>query len=280
MLTIRDSAGWQYTYVHVNNDSPGTDDNANPAQWIFTPGISLGATVTAGQHIGYLGDSGNAESSSPHLHFEIRRPDGTYLNPYSSLRLAQGYPVDGRCRYDTNPPSSPSSASGAGYWIASNDGGVFTFGALRFHGSMGGTRLAKPVVGMEATPSNNGYWLVASDGGIFTFGDAGFFGSTGAMALAKPVVGMAATPTGNGYWLVASDGGIFTFGSAGYYGSMPGFGWCSMPPAIMMRPSSTGAGYWILTNDGAIFTFGDAMYHGGVNALGLSSYAPPVAMAL
>ncbi|HVE75170.1 MAG TPA: peptidoglycan DD-metalloendopeptidase family protein, partial [Actinomycetota bacterium] len=46
MLTIRDSAGWQYTYVHVNNDSPGTDDNANPAQWIFTPGISLGATVT------------------------------------------------------------------------------------------------------------------------------------------------------------------------------------------------------------------------------------------
>ena len=31
--------------------------------------------------------------------------------------------------------------------------------------------LAKPIVGMAATPGK-GYWLVASDGGIFTFGDA------------------------------------------------------------------------------------------------------------
>jgi hypothetical protein len=51
--------------------------------------------------------------------------------------------------------------------------------------------LAKPIVGMAATPDGGGYWLVASDGGIFSFGDADFYGSTGAMALAKPIVGMA-----------------------------------------------------------------------------------------
>src|SRR5581483_8587146 len=45
------------------------------------------------------------------------------------------------------------------------------------YGSAGGAHLAKPVVGMEATPTGKGYWLVASDGGIFGFGDAGFFGS-------------------------------------------------------------------------------------------------------
>ena len=36
-----------------------------------------------------MGDSGNAESSVPHLHFEIHRPDGTPVNPYTSLRAAE-----------------------------------------------------------------------------------------------------------------------------------------------------------------------------------------------
>ncbi len=88
----------------------------------------------------------------------------------------------------------------------------------RFYGSTGNVRLAKPVVGMAATPDGKGYWLVASDGGVFAFGDAGFFGSTGDVRLAKPVVGMAATPDGKGYWLVASDGGVFAFGDAGSMG--------------------------------------------------------------
>ena len=72
-----------------------------------------------------------------------------------------------------------------------------------FYGSTGTVHLAKPIVGMAATPTGKGYWLVASDGGIFAFGDADFYGSTGNVHLAKPIVGMAATPTGKGYWLVA-----------------------------------------------------------------------------
>jgi hypothetical protein len=36
-----------------------------------------------------------------------------------------------------------------------------------FDGSMGGTHLNQPIVGMASTPDGNGYWLVASDGGIF-----------------------------------------------------------------------------------------------------------------
>ncbi|HZT96846.1 MAG TPA: hypothetical protein VFB34_08420 [Chloroflexota bacterium] len=84
-------------------------------------------------------------------------------------------------------------------------------GDAHFFGSAGAIHLAKPIVGMAATPDGGGYWLVASDGGIFNYGDARFFGSAGSLPLAKPIVGMAATPDGGGYWLVASDGGIFNY---------------------------------------------------------------------
>ena len=100
-----------------------------------------------------------------------------------------------------------------------SDGGVFTFGAAKFLGSMGAVKFNQPIVGMASTPDGKGYWLVARDGGIFAFGTAKFFGSMGAMHLNQPVVGMAAAKDGKGYWLVASDGGVFSFGSAKFAGS-------------------------------------------------------------
>jgi hypothetical protein len=66
---------------------------------------------------------------------------------------------------------------GRGYWLAGADGGVFSFGAVPFLGSMGGRPMNAPVVGMECTPDGGGYWLLGADGGIFTFGNAPFQGS-------------------------------------------------------------------------------------------------------
>nr|MDA8262349.1 hypothetical protein [Actinomycetota bacterium] len=86
-----------------------------------------------------------------------------------------------------------SATSNPAYDMVASDGGIFSFGAP-FYGSMGGTPLNKPVVGMAATPDGKGYWLVASDGGIFSFGDAQFHGSMGGTPLNKPVVGMASDP--------------------------------------------------------------------------------------
>lgn len=93
-LVITDADGWSYAFYHVNNDTPGTDDGADPEAFRLAPGLAVGSTVVAGQLVAYMGDSGNSEHSVPHLHFEIHRPDGTAVNPYQSLRLAEWF---GQC---------------------------------------------------------------------------------------------------------------------------------------------------------------------------------------
>ena len=45
--------------------------------------------MEAGQIIGWVGDSGNAEFTPPHLHFEIRMPNGLPVDPYKSLKAAK-----------------------------------------------------------------------------------------------------------------------------------------------------------------------------------------------
>jgi hypothetical protein len=88
MLELVGVSGYRYWYIHLNNDTPGTDDGAGGIRWAFAVGIEPGAPVRKGQFLGYVGDSGNAEGTQPHLHFEIHYPDGTPLNPYESLNAA------------------------------------------------------------------------------------------------------------------------------------------------------------------------------------------------
>ena len=153
------------------------------------------------------------------------------------------------------------------YDMVAADGGIFSFNAP-FYGSMGGTPLNAPIVGMAATPGGRGYWLVAADGGIFSFGDASFYGSMGGTPLNKPVVGMAATTGGKGYWLVASDGGIFSFGNAQFQGSMGGTP-LNKPIVGMSTDPSTG-GYWLVASDGGIFSF-NAPFYGSMGGTTLSA---------
>lgn len=52
----------------------------------FVPNVE-GAQVTAGQVIGFVGNSGNAISTPPHLHFEVRVPQlMADINPYPMLQ--------------------------------------------------------------------------------------------------------------------------------------------------------------------------------------------------
>jgi hypothetical protein len=168
-----------------------------------------------------------------------------------------------------------SDPTGQGYWIATADGGVFSFGGAAFWGSLGGVHLNAPVVGMAATQDGGGYWLVAADGGVFSFGDAAFLGSLGGVHLNAPVVGMAATRDGGGYWLVAADGGDFSFGDAAFHDSLGGVHLNA--PVIGMAATPDGGGYWLAAYDGGVFSFGDAPFEGSAGDLSLA--APVFAVA-
>jgi Cu/Zn superoxide dismutase len=151
-------------------------------------------------------------------------------------------------------------STGAGYWLAAADGGVFAFGDAPYLGGLGGTALNAPIVAMAATPSGGGYWLAAADGGVFSFGDAPFLGGLGGTKLNQPIVTMAASPSGRGYVLVARDGGVFAFGDASFEGSTGDQR--LNRPIVGAAMTESGNGYWLFASDGGVFTFGDAEFAG------------------
>ena len=90
IITIIGDNGWTAQYYHVNNDTPGTDDGDGTEDYAFAPGLMSGQRVYAGQFVGWVGDSGNAEGTAPHLHFELwHRGYGAVYNAYPSLRSAK-----------------------------------------------------------------------------------------------------------------------------------------------------------------------------------------------
>ena len=83
-IRIDHGDGWTTTYMHLNNDTLGTDDGEGGSWTAFYATLVEGDEVTAGQIIGYVGDSGNAEGTIPHTHFEVKH-EGQKLNPYNYL---------------------------------------------------------------------------------------------------------------------------------------------------------------------------------------------------
>ncbi len=103
-ITLSHDDGWESHYIHLNNDTPGTDDGE---AWGIAPGIERGSRVERGQLIGWVGDSGNAEGTSPHLHFELWAPGDVAVDSFASLKeaeAARGYVCDGEkaTRVDTD----------------------------------------------------------------------------------------------------------------------------------------------------------------------------------
>lgn len=92
-IYIEDNEGYSYRYLHINNDTPGTDDGKEIRSYAFPKNIVRGARVTAGQVVAFAGDSGNAEWVAHHLHFEIWTPERASINAYPSLMAAIGQPV-------------------------------------------------------------------------------------------------------------------------------------------------------------------------------------------
>jgi hypothetical protein len=176
-----------------------------------------------------------------------------------------------------NPLAAWAPIARSGYRFVASDGGIFAYGAgAPFLGSLGGTVLNQPIVGMAVMPAGDGYYLVAADGGVFSYGSAIFHGSTGSMHLNKPIVGMALTADGEGYWLVASDGGIFAFGDAQFYGSTGSI--ALNKPVVGMASTPNGLGYFLVASDGGMFNYGNAHFAGSTGSIVLNK--PVVGLAV
>lgn len=80
-LWLVGESGTSYYYAHLS---------------AFAAGVRNGMVVEAGELVGYVGDTGNAVGTPPHLHFEIHPSGGAAVDPYPLLstvaRLSGGPP--------------------------------------------------------------------------------------------------------------------------------------------------------------------------------------------
>lgn len=75
-VTVIGPAGWRHYYAHLDSWGP-----VREGQWV-QPGTLLG----------YVGNTGNAALTPPHLHYGIYAEGGGAINPYPLLRGGPGAP--------------------------------------------------------------------------------------------------------------------------------------------------------------------------------------------
>jgi murein DD-endopeptidase MepM/ murein hydrolase activator NlpD len=124
MLYLYGQSGTTYQYIHLNNDLTAHNDNRGTCVpgVAFAPGLRDGQTVTAGELIGYVGDSGDADGLHPHLHFELHPGDGKAVSPFEWLQRAQ---------HIAQPLSAPSSSAALAPSLSALDEQVLARGLTR-----------------------------------------------------------------------------------------------------------------------------------------------------
>jgi hypothetical protein len=91
MLYLYGRSGTTYMYVHLNNDRTMRNDNRGGCRngVAYAPGLAKSQNVQAGQLIGYVGDSGDANGIASHLHFELHPNGGRAVSPFRRLNAAR-----------------------------------------------------------------------------------------------------------------------------------------------------------------------------------------------
>ena len=89
MLYLYGASRTTYYYIHLNNDRTMRNDNRGACVQGTAYAVKNGAKVAAGQQIGYVGDSGDADGAHPHLHFEVHPNGGSVTDPFPYLQAAQ-----------------------------------------------------------------------------------------------------------------------------------------------------------------------------------------------
>ena len=66
-VTLKGVSGDEYYYAHLDG---------------WASGLSVGQSLSVGELLGYVGNTGNAQYTIPHLHFEFHPGGGSAINPY------------------------------------------------------------------------------------------------------------------------------------------------------------------------------------------------------
>jgi hypothetical protein len=90
MLYLHGASGTDYYYIHLNNDLSAKNDNRGRcvAGTAYAKGLKNGSKVVAGQPVGFVGDSGDADGMHAHLHFELHPGRGKAVDAYPWLQRA------------------------------------------------------------------------------------------------------------------------------------------------------------------------------------------------
>lgn len=126
-VTVTNLAGRSYHLTGFNDDNPGTDDGAAPGHLRLTPLARVGASVRAGQVLGFMGNTDplplgirsdvptaddvdvSVDVVAPHIRLTIRDIDDTTVDAYGPVVDAM---VRQACSVATGPWSSPPQDSG------------------------------------------------------------------------------------------------------------------------------------------------------------------------
>jgi alpha-tubulin suppressor-like RCC1 family protein len=176
--------------------------------------------------------------------------------------------------------STCHSTQPQGYWLAEQDGTVYSFGQAPVFGS---PTLAsgRTAVDIERTSSSCGYWVLDSAGTFHRFGDAAALPQANLTSLvtnydfgvaadaAEIIVSAISTADGKGAYIFSSIGRVIRVGTAPKItdtSNRENLLWIPKlnSPIVDARLTTTGNGYWMLAEDGGIFSFGDAKFSGSV----------------